>query len=281
MFGSHNTYNLTVAGSSHTVNTFFIGETTPTGGCPYTNLSNTDSFNIAGAGSSNLQNLTWYNSVGYSSGYGLTKMPGGGNSNHVGWQNLSSSIACAWTKLLTQSYFLQSFEGLKVHLATHYTPPADVAYDHGAVILEQTGGASTIVDPPAITYAKTAAGLTAQLVLVNLIGSIATQSGTETASLSVQVVSIQDLNLSTNASSEFFVPPMILNLSTPYPGAWSTFIAGAPTLFSAGSSCYSPVTISAPYSCLNPPPGVLVYLRAPLAAVKIRLIVANVALTLS
>lgn len=105
IYGSSNNYETIggPGGSNLFLNTYFIGEAPKSANCPYANTASTDSWSISGATASNsLQNLTWYNAIGYSTPYTTTNgWPGAGNTgtvDRIGWQNVSLPIACAFAQ---------------------------------------------------------------------------------------------------------------------------------------------------------------------------------------
>ena len=102
LYGSSDTYEGVggPTGSNIYLNTYFIGESTGLA-CPYGNVSNTDSWSFTGATSSNsIQNLTWYNGLGYSTNYHATsgKVLGSSTTDVLGWQNVSAAIPCAFAR---------------------------------------------------------------------------------------------------------------------------------------------------------------------------------------
>ena len=108
IYGAENTYegNGGPTGGSIYLNTYFVGESPKSGACPYGNLAATDTYSFTGASSSNsIQNLTWYNAIGYATAYHATSgWPGTGNSGTgvtTGWQNVSAVIPCAFVQTPT------------------------------------------------------------------------------------------------------------------------------------------------------------------------------------
>jgi hypothetical protein len=108
IYGAENTYEgLTgPAGSNLDLNTYFIGESPTSSACPYGNLVATDTYSFTGVSSSNsIQNLTWYNAIGYVTPYHATSgWPGIGNTGTgvtTGWQNVSAVIPCAFAQTPT------------------------------------------------------------------------------------------------------------------------------------------------------------------------------------
>jgi hypothetical protein len=105
LYGASNTYQAVggPTGTSLALNTFFIGESASSPTCPFSNSASTDSWSISGSTASNsVQNLTWYNAIGYSTSYTTTNgWPGVGNTgtlNKIGWQNVSTPIPCAFAR---------------------------------------------------------------------------------------------------------------------------------------------------------------------------------------
>jgi hypothetical protein len=108
IYGAENTYEGVAGptGGSLFLNTYFIGETPKSAACPYGNLVATDTYSFTGASSSNsIQNLTWYNAIGYATAYHATSgWPGVGNTGTgvtTGWQNVSAVIPCAFAQTPT------------------------------------------------------------------------------------------------------------------------------------------------------------------------------------
>jgi hypothetical protein len=107
-YGGYDTYEGVggPTGSNMVLNTYFVSEPASPATCPSGNLSANDHWSITGASSSNsLQNFTWYDSVGYSTTYQTTAgWPGVGNSgsgDHIGWQNVSATVACPFLQTKT------------------------------------------------------------------------------------------------------------------------------------------------------------------------------------
>ncbi|MGI0156391.1 MAG: hypothetical protein ACREDE_09730, partial [Thermoplasmata archaeon] len=125
LFGQRNSYNLSMSGSHATFNTVFIGESPSTPICPYQNISSSDTANVSASGSSNIQNLTWYNQEGYSTPYTLT---GGSSGIEVGYQNISATIGCAFTVVIASSYPAAADGGFSVDLRNSYLPAVQYSY---------------------------------------------------------------------------------------------------------------------------------------------------------
>jgi hypothetical protein len=129
LFGADDNYTTaTGPGGSHLVlNTYFIGESPSSAACPYQNLSKTDRYSfVAPTGSGNLQNLTWYNNVGYSTTYHTTPgYPGNLDTSGAttGWQNVSAPISCAFPKAITPGPPISAYLTSPLTLSSGGSPP--------------------------------------------------------------------------------------------------------------------------------------------------------------
>jgi hypothetical protein len=129
LFGAEDHYTTVLGpGGSHLVlNTYFIGESPSSAACPYQNLSKTDSYSFsATGGTNNLQNLTWYNNVGYSTPYQTTPgYPGGFDTSGAttGWQNVSGPISCPFTRTIMPGPPISSYLTSPVTLSSGGSPP--------------------------------------------------------------------------------------------------------------------------------------------------------------
>ena len=275
-YGQNDVFNFNPSGSHSskggmTVYVSFVGSWNLI--CPYGNLSNTDKVGTLSAGGSNL-NLTvvWWNALGYVSGPRSQTYPGGGGNNEtIHWWNQSSPIGCAFTRQYASSYQTLYGSGVLVRLYNRYLPQTDVVYDQGAVIESQLGGIPQMVSGPSLSYSPIPAGFKATLTLVNLVGSMATETGLTTAAISTHVVSVSTVQLDTGFGSARLGSLTYLNVTTAYPAAWLQFFAGYPGLVPGGAHCSSAPAYSAPYSCLAPPPGGLSTISAGLFAQQLSL----------
>lgn len=234
MFGQHNVYNLTAGGSNLDVNTYFVGFNPSMPTCPYQNTSNTDSFNIVSAGGTNiLQNLTWYDLVGWSTAYHQTGMPGGGASDHLGWSNISASISCAFGSSTVVTYPEHDVAGLLDTLDNQYLPHATFDYEEGAVVEGQASGA-VMVSGPDLTYTPMPSGYAVSLTLVQFIPkNLTTEAGYGT--VGIQTWLISETTEKTSGGG------MFLSVTTPYASAWKEWVAANPAVFPNApilSSCY-------------------------------------------
>lgn len=236
--------------------------------CPYTNLSNTDKVGILGAGGSNLNmSVTWWNSLGYSSGPTFQQYPGGsGNNESIYWQNETGVVSCAFTQAFGSTYQVDYSSGIVAHLFNKQDPATDVAFDQGAVIESQVGGRPLMVVQPPFYFSTNSLGLVANVTLFNVVSNQASETGIDTASVASQVLSVHTLAFRNGAPGTFFLSPYYLNFTTYYPNAWLTYLDSERLAFPSGVGCQPTVAIAAPYTCQNPPPGIAVTIIAPLFA---------------
>jgi len=281
-FGQRDVFDFNPSGShaapgSMNLTVVFIGSLNEI--CPYGNLSSTDRLGTLTAGGSNLNmSVIWWNAVGYATAPHTVPYPGSpSGTEFITFQNSTGILGCAFTKSYPTAYTNHFGAGLVVHLYNHYQPPTDIAYDQGAIIENAEGGRAVMVVPPALTYTVVPQGFSVTLTLVNLVGTTLTDAGTETAAITTQILGVQTVLLANSGGSFQLTSPLFFNVSTLYPAAWAGFFTGHPQLFPGGASCRSSVVISAPYSCLQPPPGVVVVESAALSAQSVRLTTVTVA----
>jgi hypothetical protein len=275
LYGAHDTYEAVggPTGSNSFLNTYFVGEE-PTGFCPADNVSATDSWSISGSSASNsIQNFTWYNSVGYASPYVQTNgWPGAGNSgsgDHVGWQNLSTPIACAFTQAFPSTYTSNFNSGLRIHLANRYNSPEDIVYEDGAVILSHAGSGSFMTGPPSITVSQTLLGAyVASLTIVSLVPALqqngTVEQGTSTVGVSTSILGVHAFKFANNPSAGYELLGIWLYLTTPYPSAWAGFLGSLSSEALVGSVGCTTATLPGGYTCLVPPAGQVSTLSAEL-----------------
>jgi hypothetical protein len=284
-FGIHDTYSMSMAGSHSSnggmnVNVRFIGSLNYL--CPYDNYSATDSVGALGAGGSKLNmTVTWWNAIGYASPVHLTKYPGGSiPTEQIAWQNQTGFQACPFLILTTNQYRSSMFGGIAAHLANLYQPPADIAYENGAVVLVTPGQQALMISAPEFYFNETSSGISATLLLVQLAGKIVAQSGITTASVVTRVTSVASTVFGAGVHGVFLATPYYLNLTTQFPGAWSSYFGSLDQAFPAGARC---VVLGPPlasgYSCLAPPPGRAMEIVAPLFAQVITVTTVQVAVS--
>ena len=293
-FGQYDTFNYDPAGGgargSTNVSVEFVGALSHF--CPASNLSATDHVGVLGAapkGAFIKLNVTWWNSVGYLSGPASRDYPGGAIPlQTVNWANQSGFHLCAFQTADISHVQSQFLSGLSVHLNNRYSPGTDIAFDGGAVIADQIGGTPVMVNPPRISFAAVPGGTAASITLVNLVGNPGTVGGIATTAVSTRIVSVststvQNISKTGNAvGAVIFAIPAYLNMTTLYPEAWVTWLESLNTpALVYGIHCVAPGTLSAPYTCLEPPPGVAVKLTVPLFLKVLTLTVITVDISLA
>ena len=228
------------------------------GFCPGGNLSATD--HLVGAisnGNSQLNiNVTWLNSVGYTSLPDTDLFSGGS----ITWSNQTGIIGCAFFKSSVSSYTSQFLSGLLVHLSNHYSPAADVAYEQGAVILSEQSGSPIMVETPNMAFAIGSQGPTAFLMLVNFVGNTTSEAGLTTAGVQTTVQSTEGYSLRTGVNGSTIVESPLVNITTLYPFAWFAYFHSFPSSIFSPTSVQCIETTAFTGSCLAPPPGVAVTL---------------------
>ncbi len=266
-FGQNDTFSFNPAGS-HAVKggmTLFIEFVGSLGRiCPEANLSSSDRVGSLASGGSNLNmTVVWWNSVGYVSGPHTVTYPGGSGANEtLTWLNQTGVVACAFSAVASSTYTTQYQSGIDVHLLNRYAPVTDVAYDQGAVILDQQGGLPIMVSPPSITWKTNPNGLTAAVTLVNLIGNYSASGGITTSAVLTRVLAVASFSIVNGQTAFYLTSPLYLNVTTPYPSAWMNYFATLPKIFPYGATCQSSVPLTAPYTCADPPPGAIVTVSA-------------------
>ncbi len=268
-YGQNDVFNFNPAGSSSNGGGMkllvqFVGAISPI--CPFGNLSNTDRVGTLTSGGTNL-NMTviWWNAVGYVSPSHSQTYPGGGSNNEtIHWSNRSALLGCAFTRTFSSSYQVVYGSGILVHLFNRYIAQTDIAYDQGAVIERQLGGLPVMLSPPDFTVTKLPSGFAAAITLVNLVGSLPTETGLTTAGVSTTVLSATTFTLVNGQGSGFLISSYYLNITTAYPNAWITYLNGFTGLVPGGVTCRSSAIFIAPFNCQNPPSGTVVTIVAPL-----------------
>ena len=270
-FGQRDIFDFNPSGShsapgAMTLNVVFIGSLSLI--CPYGNLSATDKLGTLTSGGSKLNmTVTWWNAVGYTSKPHTVIYPGGASaSEFITFQNVTGVIGCAFTLGYATNYATQYGAGILVHLFNTYQPAVDVAYDQGAVVESAVGGSSIMVSAPELTYSVQPQGIVADLILVNLLGNFSSSGGFSTADVTSTVVNVQTVSIQNGVNRFYLSTPLFFNVTTAFPAAWASFFAANPLAFPSGSTCVSPVSLSPPYSCLQPPTGTLVTVSAALSA---------------
>jgi hypothetical protein len=284
-YGESDTFNFNPSGSHASggglrVAVDFVGEIGLA--CPGGNLSATDTVGTLSSGGDNLNlSVTWWNLVGWTTPVQKQTYPGGGGSNEsIYWSNRSGFVQCAFTKAFATVYTTQTLGGVQVALNNIYIPRAVVAYDNGAVVEGQSGGASTMVDPPEISFSAQPNGLAVTLTLVNFIGNFTSESGVATAGIVTSLLSAHSVTIGGTNTTGFLSSPFFLNMTTMYPGAWASFFGKNQPMVPNGVTCVPIVPISLPFTCLQPPPSSFERLVIPIVSASITITTLTVGITL-
>lgn len=262
-FGQNDVFNFNPSGSHSvgggmTLLVEFVGSLGRI--CPESNLSATDRVGTLTSGGSNLNmTVAWWNSEGYVSPPHTVPYPGGLIHNEsLTWLNQTGVVACAFSSVGSSTYTTAYQSGIDVHLLNRYAPPTDVAYDQGAVIVDQLGGLPVMVSAPAISWKYNPNGLTAAVTLVNLVGNFSASGGLTTSAIQTRLLAVSSFTIVNGQTSFYLTSPLFLNVTTAFPLAWMSYFASVPRIFPYGSSCLSSVPFPAPYTCADPPAGSIV-----------------------
>ncbi|MCI4326490.1 MAG: hypothetical protein L3K16_02475 [Thermoplasmata archaeon] len=262
-YGADDKFILTPSGSHSgaggTVLTVqFVGSVN--GICPWGNLSATDKLGTFGTGGTLVNvSTTWWNSVGYESKVHTHTYSSGVET----YQNSTGFQQCAFTKSNPTTFTAQESGGLLVNIYNHYIAQALVAYDQGAVVAQEAGGGSIVIDPPAISVTQQTAGSIGDVTLVNLVMTPSTQAGLSTASVMSKILTVSHFSVDASANQSLS-SPFTFTITTLFPDAWWTFFNNAPSGFPSGSTCVTIRPLAAPYTCLSPPEGTVEEIVAPM-----------------
>ncbi len=241
LFGQRDSYNVSMSGNHKVANTTFIGFQNGTIRCPLLNLSATDTYNVTiSGGNSNQQNLTWFNALGYNSNANLVKYQKG----YVQYQNKSLPIGCAWYVNGITDIFGGNFGGLSAQLSNRYSPVVSVNYEEGAVIVGNPINDSTMLSGPQLSLMPApGGGYYANLTLIDFqVQNLTVEQGQGVVGVQTWLVSESTEFFPTGTFSNLsngnyvLTNPQYLNVTTNFPGAWSTWARG-----------YSSVVTSRPY----------------------------------
>ncbi|HKV89849.1 MAG TPA: hypothetical protein VJQ43_01465 [Thermoplasmata archaeon] len=262
-YGATDTFTLTPSGSKSgpggtLVSVLFVGSL---GGiCPWGNLSATDQLGTLGNGGKFVNiTTTWSNALGYSSppsaqAYG---------SGVATFLNSTGPVACAFAKPFSTGFTAQEAGGILVHIYNHYVAQTLVAFDQGAVVAQESGGGSIMVDPPLVSVTNRPAGTVGAITLLNLVMTPSTQAGISTAALMSRVLSVTTVTVLAG-SEQALTSPLTLTITTLFPDAWWSYIQTLPTAFPSGATCVTIHPVTAPSSCLSPPSGTTEEVIAPM-----------------
>jgi hypothetical protein len=236
----------------------FVGSVN--GICPWGNLSATDKLGAFGAGGTFVNvSTTWWNAVGYESPVHTHTYASGVET----YQNSTGFAQCAFTKANPTTFTAQESGGILVNIFNHYIAQALVAYDQGAVVSQEAGGGSIVIDQPTISVTQQPAGTIGQVTLVNLVMTPSSQSGLSTASVMSKILTVSHFAVFASANRSLS-SPFTFTIKTLFPDAWWSFFNNAPNGFPLGSTCVTIRPLVAPYTCLAPPQGTIEEIVAPM-----------------
>jgi len=219
-FGSNDSVALgtTTETGSGSVNVYFNGfvPVRPSSSCPVDNLASSTDTVSAGTSSGSNFNVT-YNDTTVSSG-----------SVSSPWKGTfgTPSISCPFYSILTLPERSSGTVGASfvIALKNTYTPPVEIAYDEGAVVLAQREGVPLMIVKPGITYV----GGNLSLWVPEFLGSVGTEVGTGTAELSVRLVSL--LNVSLPSGGLNLSGTTSVAITTPFAAAWYSYLNATSSL---------------------------------------------------
>jgi hypothetical protein len=170
------------------------------------------------------------------------------DGSSVGTESPGAGVAWSFTVVGTGVTIPQSTSGMVgasfvVHLRNSYTPPADVAFDQGAVVYAQTNGLPLLLVAPSINY--TAGTLT--VWIPEFQGSVGSEVGTGVAELSARLTSVETLSLPADGYHLASGSSTVLTIVTPYAAAWMDYFASSSSL--AGFATCAPASSVA---CVGP-----------------------------
>ena len=230
-------YDVFTPGQGGSYGVYFIGfdhqaPTSPI--CPYDDLALTD--NVTSP--PNLHGT-------YHVTYNQTRL-NGTTTKFTPWTttyNAPVPSACVFFPRASAGGLSASAATLVVQLHNTYAPPAEVAFDQGAIVFAQSGGYPILYEAPPITFAYG----TATLWVPVFLAPIPSVSGAGTAAVSFRLVSVLSFNEPSNGWIVNPQRPLALVYTTPYASAWATYFAGIPTF--AGHVTCAPSTSAA---CVGP-----------------------------
>jgi hypothetical protein len=262
-YGANDKFTLTPSGSHSgpggtKIAVAFVGSIN--GICPWGNLTATDKLGAFGTGGTFVNvTTTWWNAVGYESPPHAHAY----SSGVATYQNQTGFARCAFTNEYPTSVTSQEAGGLLVNLNNHYVAPALVAFDQGAVVAEESGGGSVMVDQPTLVVTNRPAGTIASLTLINLVMKPSTEAGLSTSAVMSQILSVSQFAIIARANQSLS-SPFNFTITTLFPDAWWSFFQTVPTAFPVGSTCVTIHALAAPYTCLAPPFGTAEEISAPM-----------------
>lgn len=255
--GNNDTEKLSVTGCSTGVganlNTTFVGSSGSL--CPYGDAATYNKFLGATWGSSAnvYQNFTWRNAYGIVSA--ANTIPQNGGKDALTFSNTSGYFQCLFTNSkATGPYTLHFLSGVKAVLNNRYLPPADIAYDAGAVILGVLNGGSVMESPPTDQYIQEPWGIQFSLTLVSLESVTGIATGYGTVAVTSNILSVQTYNIWDGHQGSYYLPFFDLNITTEFPQAWATYFSTLLPIDPTGTHCIPGAGVNAT-NCLTPPLG--------------------------
>ena len=247
--GGGNTFYISIIGTSNSLaltpaggDTYYVYLTGfdslhPTSAsCPYGAVAHTNSITGYNNGIGQTQNAKLYESFNNS-----TAFPGGGTT-HPGTQSSPyrftitnssvASVACPYTTLVTVPVTPSGVAGFVVHLQNTYAPPAEVAYDQGAVVYAQSGGLPIFIVPPPVTLVSG----TLTVFLPWFANPVPGEAGLGSADVSLRVLSTLPLTFPVHRFSFTSGSSIVIKWTTPYAEAWYSYFHTS-TTFTSYATC--------------------------------------------
>jgi len=204
----------TVSGNTNSFTVFFTGANpaTPRSMCPVDNRAGADSVTQPTVtGSGNTFSLTYNNTTGSTGTSTVGKW-----TFHTVLPTLFNCPFNAPLLLPLTNPGTPIGAGFDVHLLNDYAPGADIAFDQGAGVFWEQGGAPIFFVPPPITYANGVLTIT-QLRFSTQLGS---EGGTGTADLVAQLLSVNSFSIPGSGLSLLNGSAATVTIVTPFASAW-------------------------------------------------------------
>jgi hypothetical protein len=109
--------------------------------------------------------------------------------------------------------------GFDVHLSNTYAPPADVAFDQGAVVFAEAGGLPIFIVPPSITLSQ---GVLT-VFLPRFLNPVTSESGTGTADLLLRMVSTAPVTIPSRDLALASSSNIVITVVTQFAAAWYAY----------------------------------------------------------
>jgi hypothetical protein len=228
-WGSHDT--TTTSNTNAAVYYTGFNATSPSSsGCPYGNASSTDS--VSGSGGT-----VQYNNTGYS-----------GSGSSGGWSESWKKTTGLTCPFFSVEQFAQKTSGttgatILLLLRNTYSPAAELAFDEGAVVYAQSGGAPAVVVAPGLSYT----GGALSVWVPEFVDKVGAEAGVGTAVLTLRLTSSLEVHLPANGFSIAPSSSVSISVTTPYGQAWMNYFATVSSL--NGLATCAPATSTA---CVGP-----------------------------